>query len=49
MDENGLKSLDGEATKENLKTLHHTIKKSSRGHRKFFFQYISINLYDCCK
>ena len=30
VDENGLKSLDGEPTKENLKTLHHTIKKSSR-------------------
>ena len=37
VDENGLKSLDGEATKENLKTLHHTIKKVQDDIEKFSF------------
>ena len=37
VDENGLKSLDGEATKENLKTLHHTIKKVQDDIENFSF------------
>ena len=37
VDENGLKSLDGEATKENLKTLHHTIKKVQEDIENFSF------------
>ena len=37
VDENGLKSLDGEPTKENLKTLHHTIKKVQEDIENFSF------------
>lgn len=37
VDENGLKSLEGEATKENLKTLHHTIKKVQEDIENFSF------------
>ena len=37
VDENVLKSLNGEATKENLKTLHHTIKKVQDDIENFSF------------
>ena len=37
VDENGFKSLDGESTKENLKTLHHTIKKVQEDIENFSF------------
>lgn len=37
VDENGLKPLVGEATKENLKTLHHTIKKVQDDIENFSF------------